>query len=255
MNELIAITENSISGQQVQTVNARELHEFLDVGKRFTTWIQDRIEQYGFVENMDFLPILGKSSGGRPSTEYHITIDMAKELSMVERNENGKQARQYFIECERLAKENTPSLPKDYATALRVLADEVEQKELALLQRDEAHRTKAYISNKKTATAMATASTAVRKQRRLENELGRGENYKSARSVPWISEYFEKSRGMWIQVGKKLKSISDEMGIPPLELPDSKYGHVNGYNIDVIDKLRARLDADDNMLWKYRKKN
>lgn len=94
-----------------QTVNARELHAFLEVGKVFAAWIQERIEQYGFVENQDFIIFSdsGKNSSGikvgRPSKEYHISIDMAKELAMVERNEKGKQARQYFIECERIAKD------------------------------------------------------------------------------------------------------------------------------------------------------
>jgi phage anti-repressor protein len=87
------------------------LHEFLEVGKDFSTWIKDRVEQYDFVENQDFVidsPILGNQNsrgGDRKSKEYHLTIDMAKELSMVERNAKGKQARQYFIECEKQAKQ------------------------------------------------------------------------------------------------------------------------------------------------------
>lgn len=101
---LIPIESSVINSETIETVNARDLHDFLEVGKRFTTWLQDRIDQYGFVEGQDFLPILGKSSGGRPSTEYHLSLDMAKELSMVERNEKGKEARQYFINCERAAK-------------------------------------------------------------------------------------------------------------------------------------------------------
>ncbi|MBG6243636.1 MAG: phage antirepressor Ant, partial [Candidatus Symbiopectobacterium sp. Dall1.0] len=111
-NQLIAIETNSINGEAVQTVNARDLHEFLKVGKDFTTWIKDRIKQYAFVENQDFIvfPEIGENpKGGRPSMEYAISIDMAKELSMVERNEKGKEARQYFIQCEKRIK----SLPAD----------------------------------------------------------------------------------------------------------------------------------------------
>ncbi|WP_406706332.1 antA/AntB antirepressor family protein, partial [Sodalis sp.] len=107
LQQLIAIETNSINGATVQTVNARDLHEFLKVGKDFTTWIKDRIKQYGFVENIDYVvfPEIGENpKGGRPSTEYAISIDMAKELSMVERNEKGKEARQYFIQCEKQAK-------------------------------------------------------------------------------------------------------------------------------------------------------
>lgn len=101
------IRAGQIGDAEIQTVNARDLHAFLGVGKDFSTWVKDRIEQYGFAENVDFvvLPEIGENSGrGRPAKEYAITLDMAKELAMVERNEKGKQARQYFIECERRAK-------------------------------------------------------------------------------------------------------------------------------------------------------
>lgn len=104
MHELIKITEQN--GQRA--VSARELHQFLEVGRDFSNWIKDRIEDYGFVENQDFV-VFAKfgenSNGGRPLKEYAISIDMAKELSMVERNEKGKLARLYFIEMEKKAKE------------------------------------------------------------------------------------------------------------------------------------------------------
>lgn len=109
MNDMIDLTESDIGGAMVQTVNARDLHGFLEVGKDFATWIKDRIAQYGFSEGLDFVTDLapqnrGAKHGGHNRTDYHISLDMAKELSMVERNEKGKQARQYFIEMERRAK-------------------------------------------------------------------------------------------------------------------------------------------------------
>ena len=114
---LINIEQTSFGGDLIDTVNARELHEFLESKQRFSDWIKNRIDQYGFIDGQDFITILGKSSGGRPSTEYHITLDMAKELSMVERNEKGKQARQYFIECERKVKGQTSNLPIEKAAS------------------------------------------------------------------------------------------------------------------------------------------
>lgn len=132
MQELIALNTVEFDGSEQQTVNARELHEFLEVGKDFSNWIKDRIEKYGFVENVDYVrfsPNLAKTPyGGRPSVEYHISLSMAKELCMVERNEKGKQARQYFIECERVAKQKLtaqPALPS-YSEALRQLADQID---------------------------------------------------------------------------------------------------------------------------------
>lgn len=129
MNELITISSRRIGAQEVQTVNARELHAFLEVSTVFATWIRRRIEEYGFVYGRDFLPFLQESSGGRPATEYAITLDMAKELSMVERNDKGKQARQYFIECERRALQAPQakfSIPKTLSEALRLAADQAE---------------------------------------------------------------------------------------------------------------------------------
>ena len=108
MNELIDLTQSAINGEVQQTVNARELHAFLESKQDFSTWIKNRVEQYDFVENQDFIKLHKKmelSKTGQMGIEYYITLDMAKELAMVERNEKGKQARQYFITCEKQAKQ------------------------------------------------------------------------------------------------------------------------------------------------------
>ncbi|MCX4025058.1 antA/AntB antirepressor family protein [Endozoicomonas sp. SM1973] len=108
--DLIAFHAQVISDQQVETVNARELHSFLEVGRDYSTWIKNRIKQYKFEECQDFILIhqnggTNGKGGDRRSVDYFITLDMAKELAMVERNEKGRQARRYFIECERQLKE------------------------------------------------------------------------------------------------------------------------------------------------------
>lgn len=83
------------------TVNSRDLYNRLCVGRDYSTWIRDRIKEYGFEEDADFSPVLGKSTGGRRSVDYIVTLDMAKELAMVERNEKGRLVRKYFIEVEK----------------------------------------------------------------------------------------------------------------------------------------------------------
>ena len=118
MNELIQVAERQISDGTIQTVNARDLHAFLEVGKDFSTWIKGRIEQYSFVEHHDYVtaknlrpPVLGSTKArAQIAIDYHLSLDMAKELAMVERNDKGKQARLYFIECERRAKANVIDL-------------------------------------------------------------------------------------------------------------------------------------------------
>lgn len=103
MNSLINVTQRTIGQQTVPTVNARELHEFLESKQDFSNWINNRINQYGFVENQDYLLnkiIVQLPSGKKYKNEYFITLNMAKELSMVERTAKGREARQYFIACE-----------------------------------------------------------------------------------------------------------------------------------------------------------
>lgn len=108
MEELIKITESN--GKKA--VNARELHDFLESKRDFSNWIKDRIEKYGLVENEDYVVFANfgeNPKGGRPQIEYALSVDAAKELSMVEGNEKGKQARRYFIECEKVLKEKALS--------------------------------------------------------------------------------------------------------------------------------------------------
>jgi len=104
--QLIPVFNGELGGRAQQLCDARDLHTFLGVGRDFSNWIKGRIEQYGFVEGEDFSPILAKSTGGRPGMEYHLTLDMAKELAMVENNEQGRQVRRYFIAMERQARES-----------------------------------------------------------------------------------------------------------------------------------------------------
>lgn len=105
-NNLIPVFTGLINNQQTNLVDARVLHSFLEVKIRFNDWINRRVEEYQFIENTDFILITQKRvtkihGGDRRSKDYHLTLDMAKELSMVERTEKGREARRYFIECEK----------------------------------------------------------------------------------------------------------------------------------------------------------
>lgn len=122
--ELIKLTKNE---QGIETVNARELHEFLEVKSKFADWFKNRVSEFGFIENSDFVSVSKILEGGGRSIEYHISIDMAKELSMLERNDKGKQARLYFIECERIAK--SKQVPQSFAEALQLAANQAKQLE------------------------------------------------------------------------------------------------------------------------------
>jgi phage anti-repressor protein/phage antirepressor YoqD-like protein len=123
------VTNGTMNGIQIQTVDARKLHNFMNVGKDFSNWIKDRINQYEFAENIDYMVSAetGENSrSGRPRLNYAISLDMAKELSMVERNDQGKRARQYFIECERKTKDPSAAL-NDPAMLRHLLLENVEK--------------------------------------------------------------------------------------------------------------------------------
>lgn len=131
MNELIKINPDT------KAVSARELYVFLEIQSKFADWIKNRIAKYGFIENQDFVTIEGFSKnlekGGRPEIDYALTLDCAKELAMVEGNEKGKQARQYFIECEKALKQ-----PKELSRKEMILLmlEQEEAKERLALQCD-----------------------------------------------------------------------------------------------------------------------
>ena len=137
-------------------------------------------------------------------------------------------------------------------TLLQRYKFEREQRQLAESQRDEAIRTKAWISDKKTASAMATASVAVRKAAALENELGRGRDYKAVKGIPWFLEVFSNTPAAYSVAGRKLSELSRRMGYEILEVEDSRFGSVKAYHIDVIESFRLALRNDLNMLGKYR---
>ena len=96
----ITIHNSQPIGAESNSADARELHSFLNSERQYANWIQDRITQYGFIENQDYV-IKITYTGRRPRKEYFVTLDMAKELCMVENNDKGKEARRYFIKCEK----------------------------------------------------------------------------------------------------------------------------------------------------------
>ena len=103
-NNLVPVFSGQLQDKNIQLCNARDLHAFLDVGRDFSNWIRERIAEYGFVAGEDyFSPNLAniQKGRGRPATEYHITLDMAKELGMIEKTAKGRAIRKYFIACEK----------------------------------------------------------------------------------------------------------------------------------------------------------
>lgn len=142
-------------------VSARELHSALENKRKFSDWIKQRIEHFKFLENQDFFRFHNfvkadeKGYGNKSTIEYYITIDMAKELCMVENNEKGRMVRKYFIESEKRYREiiNYPTNIFDF---MRLALDEMEQnenkinqvQEIALNNKNEIEKIKSIIDIK-----------------------------------------------------------------------------------------------------------
>ncbi|WJM84480.1 antA/AntB antirepressor family protein [Dickeya chrysanthemi] len=136
--ELIPVISGRIGERETNIVSAKSLHIALGVGRDFSTWIKSRIEEYGFIDNVDFLtfdspiPVNQYTENGQParqrktsrggdrrSKDYVLSLNMAKELAMVERNEQGRAVRRYFIQCEEALHRSAPEVAARFRRQLK----------------------------------------------------------------------------------------------------------------------------------------
>lgn len=125
-DSLIPVIEHEIDGELQPCVDARELHKWLKCGEMFSKWISGRIRKYGFTENEDFSCYWEFSQtqtkvgrkGKAKVKKYVLTLDMAKELSMVENNDQGRTARRYFINCEKSLRQAAFGLMNQFNKAM-----------------------------------------------------------------------------------------------------------------------------------------
>jgi phage anti-repressor protein len=164
MPDLIPFTPKQIGTETIQTVDARDIHTFLKVATRFNDWITRQIETFGFVQDVDFISYSNLSNHNpHPPIEYAVTFDMAKELSMVERTAKGKEARRYFIECEKRLL-NQPVRTLRTQTPLTPAQLQLETARLALAQARTA-AAQARTAAAQARTALAQARTALAQER------------------------------------------------------------------------------------------
>lgn len=223
-NQIIKINTDT---EGKQTVDARELHTFLESKQRFADWIKNRIEQYGFVQDADFITI-HNSMTSPPSKEYHLSIDMAKELSMVERNDKGKQARQYFIQMEKVAKNLIQQLTPEeqLLSQVKMLAQSIEmsietkrkQQELELAQK-------------------ALISSHVEHQVRLDRIEARIQDDPAYFAVTGYANIhkFKITDKDAQYIGKLATKISNEWCVRIGKVRHNRWGLVNSYHESVLD--------------------
>jgi len=220
MNSLIPIAKTTIGQSEVNTVNARELHDFLEVSTPFKDWIVRRLNENScFVEDEDYTKIVNDFTGAEKSREffkgrfdYFLTLDMAKELSMLERNGKGRQARKYFIACEKELREQTK--PIKGAKALLVMIQQMVDLEEAQEEHD-------------------------RKLKALEEKVDRN---LGGTGFFTIVAYGKKTgarvpTSVANMLGKRTAKLSRERGVIIGKAPDEKWGEVGSYREDLLKEV------------------
>ena len=135
-------------------------------------------------------------------------------------------------------------------------AEQYKAKAIAQTERDYAIKTKAWISDKKTATAMAKASVATRRANKLADALGEGKNYKQIKAIDWLKDYFDLSKsGLYSVLGRTLSKFSRQRGYKLKEIETTEYGAIKNYPSTAIAQFKYQLDTHPELLAKYRKFN
>jgi anti-repressor protein len=200
MNELINIEDRD----GIKTVNARELHEFLESKRQYADWIKDRLD--GFIEGVDFT-VHKFVNGKATQIDYHITIETAKHLSMIERNEQGKKIRQYFIEVEKKA--NRP------LTDIEMLERQL------MIMKQQAKEIEEIKANVKQIEAQIETS-----QKDFYTVAG----YCSLRG---LKVDISKAN----MIGRKATKLSNEYGYEIGQASDPRFGKVNTYHLDILSQV------------------
>lgn len=146
VEEIVNIYENS-KGERL--INARELHKILENKRKFSDWIKQRIDHYDFIEDIEYIRFHNfvkgdeKGYGNKTQIEYYITIDMAKELCMVENNAIGKKLRKYFIKVEKQYR-NIVETPQNIFDVMHIALNQIEENEkrLSLVENETKENTK-----------------------------------------------------------------------------------------------------------------
>ena len=204
--------------------------------KNWGSVCERQIVKHNLIDNIDYT---SHTDVGR-SRSLTFTLNAANHILLAAMTDKGKAARQDAIDM-KVAQQSIIFLPNfaNPAEAARAWANEFEQKQIAEQRLVEAVRTKAYISDKKTATAMATASVLSRKVKKLESQINQKNEHISLLASGLADSAFCPKRGKLTKTYVILKQISKEIGVKVVDLPDPRYGKVNGYHVDAIVKFKS----------------
>jgi phage anti-repressor protein len=211
MQEIIKITEKD--GKKA--VSARELYNYLSIddGSHFSRWSKTNIVQM-FDNNVDYQSLRHEGENGRPWNDYVLTLDVAKEVSMMSKCENGKRARQYFIECEK----QLVAIPDNNKV------QEILQQANLLLQ-----SVQLSVSNTKAIEVIEKKIDAIEQKQSIEIK----QDYFTILAY-CKRNHIQLNFSEAIQKGKIATKLSKEKGIDLRQVSDEKYGYVNSYKESVL---------------------
>ena len=236
--KLIPITQRTIGQSTIQTVNARELHSFLESKQEFAHWVKNRIVQYGFAENIDYVMVFDNSiknpeslenKGGRPTKDYFVTLSCAKELAMVERTAKGREARLYFIECEQRLLANLKDRSQNQSITMKRLLDNIER---ALNMQSSQNQRLINLQKQ----ALDLQSQTLVNQSHLQNLMEKVIDNSAPRKYRTATKDDIAKVKALIEKGYTYNQISTELGISPYFVARIKHGR---YTINADGTLKA----------------
>ena len=211
MNQLISLHSQTIDGNAVETVSARELHAFLEVTERFSSWMERQF-QYGFEENVDYLGCkVFNTLAKQEVQEYYLSLDCAKEISMIQKSEKGKQARKYFIECE---KKLTQPKPMTQIELIVFIANQMAEQERKSLELDN------------------RLQVVEQKQQQLDQD----NDHFTVKGFCALHQ-LDLSNGKMSAISKKAKKLSDVKDYMYHAITDPRWGKVWTYHRDILTEL------------------
>ena len=218
MNELIKIENREIGKETIQTASARELHKFLEVTERFSSWMERQF-QYGFEENVDYLGCkVFNTQANQELQDYYLSLDCAKEIAMLQKSYKGREARKYFIECEKQLKSSMPTDP------LLMIAHMAQQAyEAKLLTQQVAHRQDSMEQTLKEVQAKQEALTD-------------SSNFFSVLAFSNLHD-IGLTNGKLSALSRKAGKLSEKLGAEVGTISDQRFGKIKVYHKDVLTQL------------------
>ena len=211
MNELIPLQPQTINGNAVETVSARTLHEFLGVTERFSSWMERQF-QYGFEENVDYLGCkVFNTLAKQEVQEYYLSLDCAKEISMIQKSDKGKQARKYFIECE---KKLTQPKPMTQIELIALIANQMAEQERKSLELD----------------------NRLQVVEQKQQQLNQDNDHFTIKGFCSLHQ-LDLSNGKMSALSRKAKKLSDVKDYTYHEITDPRWGKVRTYHVDILTEL------------------